>query len=121
LFVDAVQAVWTGASDAITRVAATLATTDPTRKDIRTPDWDKHWWVPQLQLLGCLADRLDRLPETLENALLLHHAYFSETAERRGENWGFLAVGPMVFTILARDRGCRVDVQSDYFLPGERS
>jgi hypothetical protein len=120
LFVEATQAVWTGTSDAGERVAAALAATDPTRQDIRTREWDEHWWVPQLQLLSCLHDRLDQFPQTLENALVLHRAYFSQTEQRRKEIWGFLAVGLMVFTTLARDRGCNIKVESDYFLPWER-
>jgi hypothetical protein len=120
LFVDAAQSVWTGAGDAGARIVAALAATDPARKDIRTPEWDKHWWMPQLELLGCLHDRLEQLPQTLENALRLHEAYFSETEQRRKEIWGFLAAGPMVFTIFARDHGCAIKVESDYFLPWER-
>ena len=120
LFVDAAQAVWSGAGEAGARVAAALAATDPTRKDIRTPEWDKHWWIPQLELLGCLHDRLEQFPQTLENALRLHQAYFSETEQRRKEIWGFLAVGPMVCTIFARDHGCAINVESDYFLAWER-
>jgi hypothetical protein len=120
LFVDAVQAVWTGAGDADARITAALAATDPTRADIRTPAWDKHWWVPQLELLGCLQNRFEQFDETLEKALLLHQAYFNESEERHGERWGFLAVGPMVFTVFARDHGRSINVQSEYFLAWER-
>jgi hypothetical protein len=116
LFVDAAQAVWTGAGDAGARIAATLAAINPTRADIRTPAWDKHWWVPQLELLDCIRNRFEHFVATLERALLLHQAYFSETEERRKEKWGFLAVGPMVLAALARDHGVSIQVESDYFL-----
>jgi hypothetical protein len=119
LFVDAVQAVWSGAGDAGARIAATLAATDPTRQDIRTPDWDKHWWIPQLELLDCIHNGFEHFGETLEHALLLHQAYFSETEKRRGEAWGFLAVGPMVLAAFARDHGVPIRVESAYFLRSE--
>jgi hypothetical protein len=115
LFVEAAQGVWTRARGARKLVEAALAATDPGRPDIRTPEWDQHWWVPQIKLLACLLDkRLANFGEALASALLLHKAYFSKTDEKRGETWGFLALGPMACTVLALERGLTLDVESDY-------
>jgi hypothetical protein len=114
LFVEAVQAVWTKIKDAPARIAAALAATDPSRADVRTPEWDKYWWIPQLDLLSCLAKRPGDFQETLMSALCLHKEYFSKSRDRRAEAWGFLALGPMAFTTEALNRGLSLDVQSEY-------
>lgn len=54
---------------------------------------------------------------TLENALLLHRAYWGQDSERRDMPAAALPLGPLAMASLARDRGTVIRVVSDYLLP----
>ena len=54
---------------------------------------------------------------TLENALLLHRAYWGQDSERRDMPAAALALGPLAMACLARDRGTEIRVVSDYLPP----
>lgn len=114
LFIDALQAFEKRADDWSTRLRAALTATDPATASISDEEFVLNILVPEMQMLFRLAiGETAPFNEALDFALERHKKYWSKAKRKRDPN-GYLALGPLAITKMARKAGMPVEVESDY-------
>lgn len=112
---DALRAYFYRDADVAERINSSIELTDPDLLRSATPEIALQRHFPVMKLLfNIAANRPDEFNADLQQAVDLHHQFWTATAERAADPTGFFALGPTALTALAYDRGFPIEVRSDY-------
>ncbi|GAA0523970.1 hypothetical protein GCM10011581_45180 [Saccharopolyspora subtropica] len=97
-----------------------IAATDPEQLDPRTRDYTLRIVVPQMRMFHYLISSSDasEFNSAVSDALEAHKAFWSANADKAADPEGYLALGPLALSCIARDVGIPIEVNSEY-LPRE--
>jgi hypothetical protein len=114
LFVDALQAFEKRAGNWSTRLRVALDATDPAAARISDEEFVLNVLVPEMQMLFRVATgEIEPFNEALRFALERHKKYWSKAPRKRDPD-GYLALGPLAISKMARKAGMPIEVDSEY-------
>jgi hypothetical protein len=114
-WVRALQVYWRQEDGLIDMLLRAMQGTDPAALQHIDEEFVLHLHYPPMELFYLLTQREDaKFNESLAKALELHKRYWSATEERRKEEYGFVAWGPLAIACLALDAGVTIEVESEY-------
>ncbi|SFS94260.1 immunity 49 family protein [Saccharopolyspora flava] len=112
---DTLRAFFYRDDDVVEHINRSIELTHPDALRNATPEVALQRHYPTMKLLFNIAgNRPDQFNSDLQEAVDLHHQFWTATPERASDPAGFFALAPTALAALAHDRGFPVEVHSDY-------